>query len=411
MQAASQSRRNALPEMARRAATAMLIGVALITLVFVARPEMWGWRLALYGALVGIAIYLFCHLLDDTVGDFVRRRQLLSGKLAAVPLYFLGGCLGLLVATAVMRKVGLMPFDLSGRDLRIALLVNGGIAIVVGLVFYSFGRMQSQLRESVERLKEAEFAEKELQLARSIQARLLPPGEVSGDGYRVSARNTPARFVAGDFYDVFHLEDGTLGLVVADVSGKGIGASLIMASVKAVVPLVAAGCSAGETLTRLNRKLWGELSAREFVALCFARYEPASGSLEIANAGLPDPYLLSPGGRVEAFLVPGPRLPLGALGDISYGSLCATIAPAESVLFMTDGLPEARTPGGDPLGYETLARIVASVAAAPENFLDRLFASVRAATSDSFEDDWTALLLERTPAESIQRTSGREPRT
>ena len=252
--------------------------------------------------------------------------------------------------------------------------------------------------QSVERLKEAEFAEKELELARSIQQRLLPPDAIEGDGYRVSARNLPARFVAGDFYDVFHQADGTVGLVIADVSGKGIGASLIMASVKAVVPLVASDKTAAETLTRLNRKLSAELAPRDFVALCFSRYAPADGILEIANAGLPDPYRLSAGGAVEPLSVPGPRLPLGARRDVVYESLTVTVAPGQRVLFLTDGLPEAPDAAGDPLGYETLSRLVSSAAAAPGDLVDRLLDSVRAASPGALQDDWTVLLLERRAA-------------
>src|SRR5678815_3024556 len=94
---------------------------------------------------------------------------------------------------------------------------------------YTFGLMENRLRESVERVKEGEFAQKELQIAREIQQCLLPPPEVEGDGWRVSARNVPAYFVAGDFYDVFRLTDGAVGVVVADVAGKGLGASLVMA--------------------------------------------------------------------------------------------------------------------------------------------------------------------------------------
>jgi sigma-B regulation protein RsbU (phosphoserine phosphatase) len=269
------------------------------------------------------------------------------------------------------------------------------MGLLFGLVFFFFGVLQDRLGESVARLKEAEFAEKELELARSIQRRLLPPDAIEGAGFRVSARNLPARVVAGDFYDVFHLADGTVGLVVADVSGKGIGAALIMASVKAVVPLVAAGRSAAETLEHLNRKLAEELAPREFVALCFARYDPASGALAIANAGLPDPYRISGPAAVEALSVPGPRLPLGARRGIAYEELRVSVAPGERVLFLTDGMPEARDAAGNPLGYEALARLVAASAVTSGDFLDSLLASVRAATGDATDDDWTALLLER----------------
>ena len=200
--------------------------------------------------------------------------------------------------------------------------------------------------------------------------------------------------MAGDFYDVFPLGDGKLGLVVADVSGKGVGASLVMASVKAVVPLLAAGRSAGTTLTELNRRLSKELLPREFVALCFAQYDTASGALEIANAGLPDPYLLS-ARKIEALSVPGPRLPLGARNEMVYDSLRVAVEAQECVLFVTDGLPEAPTAAGEPLGYEQFGRLVAGAHAASANFLERLLESVRAETVEPREDDWTALLLER----------------
>jgi phosphoserine phosphatase RsbU/P len=217
---------------------------------------------------------------------------------------------------------------------------------------------------------------------------------LSGKGYRIAARNLAARFVAGDFYDVFRLSDGGLGIVVADVSGKGMGASLIMASVHAALPLIAEGRRTDATLTELNRRLFQDLAAREFVALAYARFEPGTGVLELANAGLPDPYLLRSSGGVEALSVPGPRLPLGARAEITYESVALTLLAGDRVVLLTDGLPEAPTAGGDPLGYEALEGLLPADAETPGDLLDRLFASVRDATRPTLDDDWTALVLE-----------------
>ena len=391
----STSKRDWLATVARSAAISMSAGVAFVFLVLLSRRDLWGWRLALWGGLGGLLTYASCHFLDATVGDRIRRWNLLPGKLVGVPLYFVGGCFGELAATALLKAFKLLPFTMSGRDLRISLLIGGGVAIVIGLLFYSFRMMRRRLQESVERIKEQEFAEKELALARSIQSRLLPPQELEGEGYRIAARNLAARFVAGDFYDVFRLSDGALGVAVADVSGKGIGASLIMASVKAVLPLIAQGRGAAATLTEMNRKLFGELAPREFVALAYARFEPESGRLELANAGLPDPYLLRPGDRARPLCAPGARLPLGARSEVTYESLSTSLAPGEKLLLLTDGLPEAPTASGDPLGYEALALLVPPLdGELPGDMLDRLFASVRSATQPSLEDDWTALVLE-----------------
>jgi hypothetical protein len=393
MAAAPASRLALVEGHARKVAISIAGGVAFVFLMFVGRQEVWGWRLALYGALGGFAIHVCCHVLDATVGDRIRRRQIVPDRLVGIPLYFVGGCVGGVAVTAVLQAAGLMPFDLTARDYRIALLISGGVAIVFGLLFYSFEVMQRRLSESVERIKAQEFAEKELALARAIQSRLLPPEELAGDGYRIAARNLPARVVAGDFYDVFRLADGALGIVVADVSGKGMGASLIMASVKAVLPFVAEGRSAAATLTELNCRLARELTAREFVALAYARFEPATGALELANAGLPDPYLLR-GGAVDPLSVPGPRLPLGARSEVAYESLALEVRPGERLLLLTDGLPEAPTSAGQPLGYEALARLLPVAAATPGDLLDRLFGAVREATGPVLEDDWTALVLE-----------------
>jgi hypothetical protein len=380
----------------RKAALSTFVGVGVVFLSVFTRAELFGWRLASYGALCGLTIFICCRTLFALVGEPLLRREILPRPIVAAIVFFFGGVLGWGIASFVAQVTGLARINFSARDIGFALGIAGLLGLLFGLVFYFFGTLQERLRESVARLKEAEFAEKELELARSIQRRLLPPDAIEGHGFRVSAKNLPARFVAGDFYDVFRLADGTVGLVVADVSGKGIGAALIMASVKAVVPLVAAGRSAAETLTHLNRKLATELAPREFVALCFARYDPARGTLEIANAGLPDPYRVSRGAGVEALSVPGPRLPLGARREVAYEELRTAVAPGECILFLTDGLPEALDAAGEPLGYEALSVLIASAAGGPGDFVERLVTSVRAATGDTLDDDWTTLLLERT---------------
>jgi sigma-B regulation protein RsbU (phosphoserine phosphatase) len=274
-------------------------------------------------------------------------------------------------------------------------VISGAVAIVVGLIFYTFGVLQERLRDSVARLKEHEFAEKELELAREIQQRLLPPREMEGEGYRLAARNVAARFVAGDFYDVFRLADGAVGVVVADVAGKGMGASLIMASVKAVLPLIAADRTVEKTLAELNRKLVSELGPREFVALAYLRYE-ASGAFSLGNAGLPDPYRLVAGAPPWALSVPGDRLPLGARRDVRYEALAGRLEPGERILLLTDGLPEAMTAAEEPIGYRAIEGfLAASDSAAPSEFLDDLFRRVREASVPTIQDDLTALVLER----------------
>ena len=381
-------------ELSPKVMLSMFIGMAFVFTMFIGQREIWSWRLALYGGLGGLSIHLYSHLLDRLIGDRLRRLHVVPDRLVGVPLYFVGGCLGVLTTTVVLRVLRLLPFRMSGAEFKLSLLVSGGVAIGAGLLFYTFGAMQARLKESIVRLKEQEYAEKELEVARQIQLRLLPPEDLEGEGYRVAARNLAARFVAGDFYDVLRLADGAIGVAGGDVSGKGIGASLIMASVKASLSLIAEGRGAAAALRELNRRLDRELGAREFVALAYARFEPASGTLEIANAGLPDPYRLSAHGAAEPLRVPGPRLPLGVRTDVEYEALRIELELGERVLFVSDGLPEALTAPGEPLGYDALACAIPG-GATPRELVDRLLDAVRAATQRELEDDWTALVFER----------------
>jgi sigma-B regulation protein RsbU (phosphoserine phosphatase) len=299
-----------------------------------------------------------------------------------------------LLSNRIAMALDLVHFRMSVKELRAYFPIAGGIGVLVGLVFYAFSLLQKRLATSVERLKEAEFAEKEIELARSMQQRILPPPEIAGEGYRISARNLPARFVAGDFYDVFNLADGTIGLVVADVAGKGMAAGLIMATAKAAMPFLAAEFPVDEVLREANKRLKARLEPREFVALTYVRYDPKTGRFELGNAGLPDPYVLGTDGSwPRALSVPGPRFPLGVRSEVAYEKISGTLAPGERLLLVSDGLPEAPTAAGEPLGYERFEDILAHAGRVEP---EALFALVRSATSPTLADDWTVLILERT---------------
>ncbi len=150
-----------------------------------------------------------------------------------------------------------------------------------------------------------------------------------------------------------------------------------------------------ETLIVLNHKLCDELESRQFVALAYARYEPLTGDLLLANAGLPDPYLLRADAEPEPLGVGGPRLPLGLRHDQAYRATPANLSPGAGLLLLTDGLPEAPATGGEPLGYDALTALLPAIGSEPGAWLDELFERVRQESGPDLTDDWTALLLER----------------
>jgi len=375
----------------------MGVGVVASSFYGAARwPEGFG-TILFIGAIIGLTIYVAISILDAIFGRFVERLGP-NGRAAANALIFvIGGAVG--GAFGIVAGVRLLGHEMNVLDVLegrgIPFVITAGVtALCIGIGFRAYEAMSVGLERTIEQLKEREWAEKELVLARSIQTRLLPPAFVEGDGFAIAARNLPASFVAGDFYDIVRLDDGTVVIVVADVAGKGVGASLIMASVKAVLPFVARE-GARNAMSMLNEKLVHELGKREFVALAYAVFHPHDGSLEILNAGFPDPYLVS-GCEVRALVATGERLPLGLRAGARYEPIHASIAHGDRLVFVSDGIPEAPL-HGEPLGYERVASILGSVNgnAHGEAWLDRFLSDVRAVVDDGLADDWTAVVVER----------------
>jgi hypothetical protein len=293
-----------------------------------------------------------------------------------IVIYILGGGIALFL-------VGGVAFDIL--DSIIVVLLT---ALIIGFILHHNRKRSDRLRASIERLKEHEFAEKELEIARQMQYRLLAPQLIERDGFRVTARTHAAHIVGGDFYDVLRLGDDQSAILAADVSGKGIAASLIMASCKAMIPFLAANGSAAEVMGSLNAKLCEQLQKREFVAMVLVRFDARSGGAEIVNAGMPDPLVATKNGA-RAVVCNGERLPLGAMRAARYESTTIVLAPGERLLLFSDGLAEA-TVDDAPIGHD---RIDAIASRAPT--VDALIDEVRAIPGVQIEDDVTVVCLER----------------
>ena len=259
-------------------------------------------------------------------------------------------------------------------------------------------------------LLKRELLAAELESAREAQGRLLPPPRLEGAAWRAEVRSCPAGTLNGDFYDLFRFADGGLGVVVADVAGKGLAAGVLMAAAKSMLPFVVPRLRPAAALRELNRRLRPLLGRREFIAMACARLSADGTSLELANAGLPDPYLMRAGGPTP-LAAPGPRLPLGLRPELPYEETTRKLAPGDRLLFITDGLAEATDAEGDPIGYEALARLLGDLSAdgngpaEPGAWLDELLTRVREISGPLPEDDWTALVVE---SPLVVETRGRE---
>ena len=350
--------------------------LALLSVFAIAQPALNNIHVFAAGGAIGAAYVMLLYAFSPLLRGEPRSRSRAVGRGC---LYAMAGYTTLIVVAGVVAVATAGNVQVTGINALASLVAFAGLGVLGGFMFARFRGAEADRRRSA-------LERQQLELARDLQQRLLPPPLLESDRYRVTARNVPAEYIAGDFYDYVPLGDGRLLLVLADVAGKGVSAGLIMATVKAMIPLLAAEQSnPAPLLGRLNDRLAGHLPAREFVAIALALYDPQLGTVTVANAGLPDPLLLA---SSEAIVSAGPRYPIGIRKILAYESVTAKLPRGGRLLLFTDGLPEASL-RGEPLGYERLTAEIKQSGAD----LDALFAALEKLGA-AHDDDWTAVLLE-----------------
>jgi predicted ester cyclase len=251
-------------------------------------------------------------------------------------------------------------------------------------------------RSRVAEARERERLEQELQVARQIQQALLPEATPQLDGWELTTYYEPAREVGGDFYDFLEFEDGRLGLVVGDATGKGMPAALVMATTRGMLRAVVQSLeSPGEVLARVNEALVAEIPPNMFVTCLYAILDPKSGSLRYANAGHDLPYLRHHGGGdVEELRARG--LPLGLMPNMPYEEKEAVLGVGDNALFYSDGLVEAHDPQREMFGFARLRALVAEHAE-EGSLVDFLMEELYSFVGEGWEqeDDITLLTLRR----------------
>jgi len=253
--------------------------------------------------------------------------------------------------------------------------------------------MAKQQQEAQERLR----IEQELRAARLIQQTLLPKSAPELEDYQIAAYYRPAREVGGDFYDFLELEDGRLGLVVGDVSGKGIPAALVMANTRSVLRTVAqgGGIAPGEVLAEANEILYPDIPSNMFVTCFYGVLDPSSDTFTYANSGHDLPYLHRKG---EAEELRARGIPLGLMPGMSYEEKKVVVDAGEGLLFYSDGLVEAHDPQGEMFGFPRLRALVAEHDDEERSLVDFLLEELYSFVGEGWEqeDDITLVILERT---------------
>lgn len=335
---------------------------------------------------------------DPVNGAFADAGHSGDGFFATILVAFLRTARGHQGSIALARAAGSEPFSPGDRQLLASVADQAAVAI-------ERAGLQRQVAER-------RVLNRELEIGRRIQISLMPRRFPDVPGWQIASAYDPAREVGGDFYDVFPLRDkpGLIGLVVADVTGKGIPAAILMADSRALIHAAAdhSGDPA-DTLARVNRILVAERASGLFVTVAHAVLDAPTGRLRLASAGHDPVHVLRADGRLEILDPPG-RL-LGMVDDVVATSEVVQLERGDAWIGHTDGVTEARNPSGAFYGEERFrALLVALVGRSADEIVHAVttdVASFRAAAEPS--DDLTLLVVRREPATDPSATIGADP--
>jgi sigma-B regulation protein RsbU (phosphoserine phosphatase) len=288
----------------------------------------------------------------------------------AIPLHVEGKLIG--VFTASHPELDAFPAE----QLRLLQALCSYVAVAV----HNARRFQQERSEREQMSREANEA-------RKIQEALLPRSSPYIPGFAVTGLSTPAGAVGGDWYDFIPFDDGRWGLVLADVSGKGTAAALLMSATRGILRSLATACCPSEVLTKLNELLVNDFPSGRFVTMLYAILDPATRMLKFSSAGHLRPLLIE--NSHAQFLDTERGLPLG-IGPGGYSEAQVQLAPGSRLLFYSDGITEATDLEDDEYGAERLEKHFQRTDASAESILEdvRTFAN-----GAGLHDDATVILV------------------
>lgn len=300
-------------------------------------------------------------------------------SLIAVPLQTEDTVIGLLYIDA---SSFLRPF--SHEDLTLVTVLANIAAVRI------------QHARFIEMVQAEKVLQHELRQAAEIQSGLFPREAPAFPGYDIAGMSVPCHAVGGDYFDYVQLEGGRLGVLLGDVSGKGLSAALLLAGLQARVHLLAEQSSTADALMlKLNPRIAAAWPGNRFMTLCILALEPSTGEFNYCNAGHNPPYLLRANGEVETLMAGGPVM--GILKNAPYSAASGVLQPGDTILLYTDGASEAENPTGKDLGEDGVLELLKNAGPRPSVELIR---HVYQAVSAHLEgapaaDDCTLLAIRR----------------
>jgi sigma-B regulation protein RsbU (phosphoserine phosphatase) len=302
----------------------------------------------------------------------------------------------------------LSPLRHAGKDLGVLVVArrhtDGGFSANDFAVFRSAAEQSSFAIGNARVHREAHekrAMENELQNAREVQSILLPQHDPVVAGFRISGTNLPARIISGDYYDYLELGSHKFGIAIADVSGKGVPAGLLMAMCRSALRSVAPGrTSPSEVLAAVNRQLFPDIREDMFISMAYGILDETTGKLVLSRAGH-DPALLfrKETGNVELLRSPG--LALGVDGGTVFERVTKDqeieLFAGDCVLFYTDGVREAVDAEEEEFGMERMSEVFRQAAPlGAESILTRMQEELRHFTGEGPQmDDITLVAIEK----------------
>lgn len=302
-----------------------------------------------------------------------------------------GALFGSVLALAVRPLFALH----QARLIIVMVLVNATLALAVGIVVHTYESMKAQLERTFIALRAKEAMDREMDIAREVQEQLFPKSVPRINGIEVAGVCLPAAGVGGDYYDYISLSDDRLGLVVADVSGKGISAALLMASLQASVRNVMGPDSTPcDVNAQLNQILYRSTTASRYATLFVGLFDAPTRTFRYSNAGH-NPALII--GRNGAQKLCEGGLPLGILEGVHYTEGSKVLEPGDLLLMYTDGAVEATDHTGCEFSLDRLAEFMQKQRHAVElpGLLQEALAMLRDWTKGSPQQDDITLVVAR----------------
>jgi serine phosphatase RsbU (regulator of sigma subunit) len=333
-------------------------------------------RSLLFGASGPLDLRIGAARESPSLNAFARLRVTL-----AVPLISQGEMIGIM---NLGPRLSESDYSIEDSRLLANLADQAGAALRVALL----------VRAHDEDMRERQRIENEMQVAQLIQRQFLPKGLPHVQGWQVHAYYQAAREVGGDFYDFIEIGDGRLAIVAGDVTGKGVPAALVMATTRSILRGEAPRLRRpGAILAAANAQLLGDIPAHMFVTCLCIVMDPATGQMNVANAGHNRPYLSGEGG-VRELRVSG--MPLGLMPNMPYEEAVGVLEPGQSFILHSDGVAEAHNETREMFGFPRMKEAL-NHERPPAEIIDCLLDELLRFTGPNWEqeDDITLVVLHR----------------